>query len=860
MSIQPDSMLPVPEIPEEPTPEWLVGPEFSSGAYPTPVERIPMGGQELPLLPDLVEPADPQRAEDLAHPVRRFHVTSGEQEASPPGPDLLPALLYPFKDERKLRTAYPLMLVPEGAASGGAACVTVEDHLVTRLAAVYPSAEDARILRDNLPRFIRHLRTAIDGTSRPVPLAPLFAQATEAVVRELDLAVDNETRLRADAALLGREIPAGAQVLGFGEHATTHILVAIARHRAYTRREACRTEIRTLLPRLQDLLRLEREKSPDARKPEPLSRSAGALASRLLDFSALADVVGPPRGSSAMDPERLGRIEKAIQLLRDWLAAPPAPVVTFLDNGELPEAWLEGATDCAVVKTHTPCKTAGSFFDEKAAELGSLFWALRYARWEVLGQGASEPQVPVLNHLSWEGYTDDELLLVPAVVALESPDILATEGMVALARLLNSGRPVMVLVRVISSGSPGVAAKEDALHFGYRMELGWMGMSQRVAFVEQSSASRPQHLVGSLAAGLDAPRSSLHVVASGLCRRAVLPALGTWLHSGAALESRAHPFFRYDPARGDSWAERFDFAGNPQAQLDWPVYEITCRTTTGESRAVRLAFTFADFGLLEPSFQKHFRVIPDEFPADCLLPVDAWVKLSWREAAHKIPYIWAVDAQNRMVRLAISRALALATRDRLSYWHQLQELAGFNNPYARIAARRTREIVLAEAAAERESLVRAHEAEVTALRQEEATRVLERLAQALLSRDLAVGAVASAPRASRSAPAAQAPTATPATPGAAAPGKAAAAEESFDEPYIDSPLCTTCNECTNLNPLLFKYNGNKQAVIADPRAGTFAQLVQAAEKCPVRIIHPGRPLNPSEPGLAALTERARPFN
>jgi hypothetical protein len=34
----------------------------------------------------------------------------------------------------------------------------------------------------------------------------------------------------------------------------------------------------------------------------------------------------------------------------------------------------------------------------------------------------------------------------------------------------------------------------------------------------------------------------------------------------------------------------------------------------------------------------------------------------------------------------------------------------------------------------------------------------------------------------------------------------------------------------------------------------------AAEKCPARCIHPGKPLNPDEPNLDELIERAKPFN
>jgi len=43
-------------------------------------------------------------------------------------------------------------------------------------------------------------------------------------------------------------------------------------------------------------------------------------------------------------------------------------------------------------------------------------------------------------------------------------------------------------------------------------------------------------------------------------------------------------------------------------------------------------------------------------------------------------------------------------------------------------------------------------------------------------------------------------------------------------------------------------------------AGTFADLVAAAEICPAKCIHPGKPLDPNEPGLEELMARAEPFN
>ncbi len=80
-----------------------------------------------------------------------------------------------------------------------------------------------------------------------------------------------------------------------------------------------------------------------------------------------------------------------------------------------------------------------------------------------------------------------------------------------------------------------------------------------------------------------------------------------------------------------------------------------------------------------------------------------------------------------------------------------------------------------------------------------------------------------------------------------------------DEPYIETPRCTSCDECINKNKRMFAYNENKQAYIVDPKAGSYRDMVEAAEACKVAIIHPGKPWNPDEPNLDDLTKRAEAF-
>ena len=88
---------------------------------------------------------------------------------------------------------------------------------------------------------------------------------------------------------------------------------------------------------------------------------------------------------------------------------------------------------------------------------------------------------------------------------------------------------------------------------------------------------------------------------------------------------------------------------------------------------------------------------------------------------------------------------------------------------------------------------------------------------------------------------------------------AEAAPESV-EAWIETANCTTCDECTDLNDRIFQYDDEKLAFVADPKGGPFADIVAAAELCPVGIIHPGTPQDPNEPGLDALVAKAAAFS
>jgi pyruvate-ferredoxin/flavodoxin oxidoreductase len=79
-------------------------------------------------------------------------------------------------------------------------------------------------------------------------------------------------------------------------------------------------------------------------------------------------------------------------------------------------------------------------------------------------------------------------------------------------------------------------------------------------------------------------------------------------------------------------------------------------------------------------------------------------------------------------------------------------------------------------------------------------------------------------------------------------------------PWIESEKCTSCDECIKINPSVFAYNEQKKAFIKDAHAGTYQELVKAAERCTAQIIHPGLPKDRSEKDIEKWISRGEKHN
>jgi ferredoxin len=258
-------------------------------------------------------------------------------------------------------------------------------------------------------------------------------------------------------------------------------------------------------------------------------------------------------------------------------------------------------------------------------------------------------------------------------------------------------------------------------------------------------------------------------------------------------------------------------------------------------------FTAADFAACDRRFYGHFALVEEQ--KECMSTLSDWLMSS----NGRVPFIVVVDHEgNRRFAVMTRHAAALAATAADS-WSRIRELGGIENSHVRTALE-------SETARLQEEKKRALE-EADAKFSEELERAATGVAEEIVS-SIAAGLLhlnGSARPARTPKPVAIPKSVAEATEEVVEVPAEEEDELSMDEAYIDTPLCTSCNECTNLNSLIFGYNADKQAYVKDAAAGPYADLVKAAELCPVHIVHPGRPKNPAEAGIDELLKRAQPF-
>jgi ferredoxin len=554
--------------------------------------------------------------------------------------------------------------------------------------------------------------------------------------------------------------------------------------------------VRKLIAGLSDILRAESMNSPQARMPDRLRSSIGSTHAEDFDFAAMSRILAPTAVQGSLAPNRRERITWCLSVLKSQRIFP--------DPGghaeSLPYVFTNGEAALAA-------------FRERLPAMVELAKAIAIAELEVENRYREAKHDPLFNRPGEDELGSVDLAMFPSyLVCLRlRPGDHAHRA--AIVELLASGLPMKVLAQVDDIlGEPTDGFGQ--LAFGtWGAQLATMAVGLNNAYVLQASNSSLLQSHDGLLKGLAYSGPALFSIYSGV--PGAVTRLAPYLLSAGAAESRAFPAFTYDPVAGVDWASRFLVSGNPQPECDWPAHGFAYQDAQCQRAEERAAFTFADFVACDRRYAGHFGRVGEDRCNGFMRPVCEHLALPPDAVPDSVPYVLMVDDSGALHKLVVEDGIIRAARRVSDMWHTLQELGGIRNSHARRLL-------------ERERL----------LWEQERPREPE-------------------------------PAAAPPQPAAAPEVEAlpiaAAAEEAVeqpapDAPYIETPRCTSCDECTQINPRMFAYDDNKQAYIADPAAGTYRELVEAAESCQVCIIHPGKPLDPSEPGLEELLKRAEPFH
>jgi len=485
---------------------------------------------------------------------------------------------------------------------------------------------------------------------------------------------------------------------------------------------------------------------------------------------------------------------------------------------------------------------AMGLFEGHMAKMADGFKAIRMAGMELEGKLDHESIEKDLRYFKWNKFSDEEFKLCPPVVAVGGDGAMYDIGFQNLSRALASGMPIKVFVvdTQVYSNTGGQACTSgfigqvsDMAPYGpvwrgkeeTRKEMALISMAHRTTFTVNGAISNYTHLIESYIDGLNSRRPALWNIYAPCPPEHAIPDDASERQSRLAVESRAYPLMVFNPDAGETWEECLSLDGNPAMDDDWPNHALNYEEEDGTEGSMELPTTFADFALTEGRFRKHFRMAPRDTWNENMLPLGEFIDLEEEDREGMYPFIWAVDKKSHLMRVICSSELVESTEERRDYWRTVKGLAGM-----------------------------LEQIDPDQIAQDVRVDMAQKLASGLFS--MVTGGSAST---ELGALMAATPTGMSDTPASKGNGGMQPAAVDYESVWIDTPQCTACDECIEINPKMFTYNDEKKAIVTNPKAGSFKDIVRSAEKCTADCIHPGTPWNPGEKGLDKLVKRAEKY-
>ncbi len=715
----------------------------------------------------------------------------------------VPAALVRRRDLSKLRYDFPLILTRDANANDQEFIFTLSGVIDKILLKIAPPGGTGEQLRSHILRLEQEIRTlAQQGTNGS--LIELWELAAAKLLGEAD-----------DSGTIEQSIDEARKVLTIegeivdcdGDMPSRLMALACFTVRE-SRAEDFRLRVNRLIVRLTDILHADYHKSDKARTSDSLKRSVGTGYEQVFDFDEMSRILSFGTARDLLSKSRRQRIEATLKALKSqkFFALTPAA-----DSG----IYEYEFDSCAKVI---------AAFQQRLPEIANLIKAINIADLEIANTYLEAKHDSYFDSFDEASISTQDLALFPPYLVCLDGDHLDDTGIGEILAILSSSTPIKILFQT-NTILPSPNDLEGPFSTGFHdAQLATMAIGINSAYVLQSGNAGLYQLKDQIVGGLNFAGPTLFSVFSGSSVTANVP---PYMMSAAAAESRAFPTFIFDPAAGPDWACRFRIEDNSQANIPWPVHHQEYQDQDVQRIVEDAAFTVADFAACDERYADYFDKLPEIKDRNDLVSLADFLDRENGEADSGIPYVSIVDEKNILHRTLVTDRLVQASRQYASAWRSIQELGGIGNSHAENLISRERENWQQKNYPAPEAIPDAPE-------------------KPKISENTVKEPVAAAE--------------APVTVVESKPVEAEMADESSsDDPYIETPRCTTCNECTQINNRMFIYNDDMQAYIADPDAGTFKEMVEAAESCQVCIIHPGIPRNQNEPDLPDLMARAEAF-
>jgi pyruvate-ferredoxin/flavodoxin oxidoreductase len=632
--------------------------------------------------------------------------------------------------------------------------------------------------------------------------------------------------------------------LGCGEKTNIHLFTGTVTALMQPRVKKHLSKLDDLIARLEQHIRLKLAEGVDLNNLDALNKATANNSDEDLTLAKLSETIDPGHERTLVDRDWLKQMTTVLDKLRDlhwrYQEGPAA-------SGRA-EMGIVNSTGCTSVWGSTypfnpypfpwtshlfqdsPSMAMG-LFEGHMAKMAEGFKTIRLAELELQGKYNPAEHDAWFAQFNWKSFTDEEWQLCPPVVSIGGDGAMFDIGFQNLSRALASGMPVKILIldtqvysntggQACTSGFVGQVA--DMSPYGkamkgkeeIRKEIGLIGMAHRTSYILQGSPSNTTHLIEGYIDGLNSRRPAMFNIYSTCQPEHGVADDATARQSKLAVESRAFPLLKFDPDAGETLEDCLDLEGNPVPDQDWPNYTLKFIDENNNEDSMNLPVTFADFAASEGRFRKHFRKAPRATWGDEMIPFHEFLELDDDDREGNYPYIWGVDNSNHLIRILCSREIVKSAEDRLHYWHQLKGIAGQMN-----------------------------KVDIQSLIEKTKADMANRLSSTLLSLSTSgnINALSSSISAN----------------GIGDSSLAGTSEATDYEPvWIETPECTACDECTDIAPNIFAYNGDKLAEVVNPRGGKYKDIVRAAEKCTAGCLHPGTPWDMTEKDIDKLIKRA----